>query len=144
MSTQQTPNPAPDPRREQAGRLREMARAYRRSAETSRYHEKHCRADMFLASAELHRVDVESYEAHAAALLAGAAALERAAWRPISEAHEDFGPIILIDINDPGTHEISHVCDPDWESWANGMTHFAQLPSLNNDEAAALARLEAL
>ena len=137
-------NETHEARPQTATRLREMAEASKRSAETSRYHEKHCRADMFVASAESHRVDAENYEANAAALLAGADALERAAWRPISEAHDDFGPILLIDIHDPGTHEISHVCDPDWESWANGMTHFAQLPSLTNDEAAALARLEAL
>lgn len=59
-----------------AARLREMAEASKRSAETSRYHEKHCRADMFLASAESHRVDAENYEANVVALLAGAEALE--------------------------------------------------------------------
>jgi hypothetical protein len=78
-----------------------------------------------------------------AAFLAGAEALERAVWRPISEAHEDFGSIVVIDMADPGNHDIAHVCGRDWEEKTQGMTHFAQLPLLTEEIArAALARLE--
>ena len=78
-----------------------------------------------------------------AALLAGAEALERAVWRPMSEAHEDFGSIVLIDMADPGNHDIAHVCGRDWDEKTQGMTHFAQLPLLTEEIArAALARLE--
>lgn len=79
----------------------------------------------------------------AAALLAGAEALERAVWRPMSEAHEDYGSIVLIDMADPGNHDIAHVCGRDWDEKTQGMTHFAQLPLLTEEIAcAALARLE--
>jgi hypothetical protein len=79
----------------------------------------------------------------AAALLAGAEALERAVWRPMSEAHEDFGSIVVIDMADPGNHDIAHVCGRDWDEKTQGMTHFAQLPLLTEEIArAALARLE--
>jgi len=84
-----------------------------------------------------------AYERRSAALLAGAEALERAVWRPISEAHEDFGPVVLIDMADPGSVELAHVCDLHWWKKAEGMTHFAQLPLLTEAIAtAALARLE--
>ncbi len=80
---------------------------------------------------------------HAVALLAGAEALERAVWRPMSEAHEDFGSIVVIDMADPGNHDIAHVCGRDWDEKTQGMTHFAQLPLLTEEIArAALARLE--
>jgi hypothetical protein len=79
---------------------------------------------------------------HAVPLLAGAEALERAVWRPISEAHEDFGPVVLIDMADPGSVELAHVCDLHWWKKAEGMTHFAQLPLLTEAIAtAALARV---
>ena len=88
--------------------------------------------------------DAAAYSRSAkAAMLAGAEALERAVWRPISEAHEDFGPVVLIDMADPGSVELAHVCDLHWWKKAEGMTHFAQLPLLTEAIAtAALARLE--
>jgi hypothetical protein len=86
---------------------------------------------------------IATCRADAAAFLAGAEALERAVWRPISEAHEDFGSIVVIDMADPGNHDIAHVCGRDWEEKTQGMTHFAQLPLLTEEIArAALARLE--
>jgi hypothetical protein len=80
---------------------------------------------------------------HAVPSLAGAEALERAVWRPMSEAHEDFGSIVVIDMADPGNHDIAHACGRDWDEKTQGMTHFAQLPLLTEEIArAALARLE--
>jgi len=69
-------NETHEARPQTATRLREMAEASKRSAETSRYLEKNCRADMFRTWAKSHRVDAENYEANVVALLAGAAALE--------------------------------------------------------------------
>jgi len=70
------------------------------------------------------------------ALLAEVRALREAVrWRPLSEAHEDHGPVILIDIQDPGSQMISHVCAETWPDDIEGMTHFAKLPPLTNEEA---------
>ena len=60
-------------------------------------------------------------------------ALRRATWRPISKAHEDYGPLILIDMADPGNYDVAHVCDLDWNEKAKGMTHFAQFPALTQE-----------
>ncbi len=61
----------------------------------------------------------------------------RPRWRPISEMHEDHGPCVVMDIEDPGRLEMGHVCDVerDWEEWA---THFAPILPLTNEEADAL------
>lgn len=72
------------------------------------------------------------------ALLAGATALKRGEWRPISNVHEDHGPVILIDMRDPGHQLISHVCSRDWDVDSEGMTHFAQLPDLATETAERL------
>jgi hypothetical protein len=60
---------------------------------------------------------------------------EAVRWRPLSEAHEDHGPVILMDIKDPGFQMISHVCAETWPDDIEGMTHFAKLPPLTNEEA---------
>ena len=56
-------------------------------------------------------------------------------WRPISEAHEDHGPCVYIDIQDPGSQCIAHVCDVNYAEDIEGMTHFAQLPELTQEMA---------
>lgn len=63
---------------------------------------------------------------------------ERHQWRPIAEMHEDHGPCVVMDIDDPGRLEIGHVCDieRDWEEWA---THFAPVPPLTSEQADSLA-----
>lgn len=63
-------------------------------------------------------------------------ALERARWRPISEMHEDFGTCICIDINDPGAMWLGNHCSLDWDE--SRWTHFAQIPSLTNEQAEAM------
>ena len=58
---------------------------------------------------------------------------EECQWRPIEEMHEDHGPCVVIDIEDPGRLAIGHICDieRDWEEWA---THFAKLPRLDHED----------
>lgn len=114
MSTQQTHGATPPT----AARLREMAAAYRRSAETSRYHEKNCRADMFLSAAESHRIDAERDEVCAAALLAGAEAIEQCG--ELREIVRDFQRMYC------------------------GFGMKTEAESLNDRASAARARLEAL
>lgn len=55
-------------------------------------------------------------------------------WHPIEEMHEDDGPCVVIDMEDPGMLAIGHVCDieRDWEEWA---THFVKLPRLTEEDA---------
>ena len=73
------------------------------------------------------------------ALRARVAELEaRAKWRPISEVHEDYGDIILINIDDPGDVRLSHVCSLSWDEDRDGMTHFAQVPELTTAFAARI------
>jgi hypothetical protein len=120
------------PNNEHAARLREMAAGNRRWAIAYKYE-----------TDPISQIRLNSLDEGAAALLAGAEALERAVWRPMSEAHEDYGSIVLIDMADPGNHDIAHVCGRDWDEKTQGMTHFAQLPLLTEEIAcAALARLE--
>lgn len=62
-------------------------------------------------------------------------------WRPIREIHEDYGPCVAIDINDPGYQEIVSNLYKDYDE--TQWTHFAQLPELTNTEAERLiAELE--
>lgn len=81
------------------------------------------------------------------ACIAGAWALARLeklearyAFRPLSMAHEDFGPLVLVDIEDPGHIGISHACATDWEEATEGMTHFAPVPELTTETAERLLR----
>ena len=59
-------------------------------------------------------------------------------WRPVSEAHEDFGDCVYIDIEDPGYQVTAHVCDDCYEERILGMTHFARLPELTEAMAAEM------
>jgi hypothetical protein len=65
-------------------------------------------------------------------------------WRPIAEIHEDYGPCVLMDIDDPGSLEIGSVNDLDFDD--SNWTHFTEVPKLTYDEATllrdALARQE--
>ena len=57
-------------------------------------------------------------------------------WRPIAEIHEDFGPCVLMHIDDPGFLEVGSNLDSDFDEtlW----THFAPVPKLTYDQAVAL------
>ena len=62
-------------------------------------------------------------------------------WRPIAEAHEDLGTLVLINIHDAGDLRLAHVCDyspVSWEEASEGMTHFSQIAPLTNEQAEAL------
>jgi hypothetical protein len=52
---------------------------------------------------------------------------ERYRWRPISELHEDFGPCVGININDPGHVVIVHACDTEPDVLVTHFTRFAPL-----------------
>ncbi|MEN6534241.1 MAG: hypothetical protein ABFD89_11305 [Bryobacteraceae bacterium] len=56
-------------------------------------------------------------------------ALKPYLWRPIEEANEDYGDIVLVNDNDPGDVRLSHVCSLHWDEDAEGMTHFARVPA---------------
>lgn len=61
---------------------------------------------------------------------------KRAQWRPISEIHEDYGPVVVIDITDAGTAAVvwgGDFLEPYW-------THFAQLPELTSERADELEK----
>lgn len=60
-------------------------------------------------------------------------------WRPISEAHEDWGTVVLINAADPGDVRLGHVCmlNPDWDEVSEGMTHFARVPAFESRPEAA-------
>lgn len=49
-------------------------------------------------------------------------------WRPISEIHEDYGPCILVNIEDPGYMEIGSNLDLDFD--ASEWTHFHPVPDM--------------
>ena len=63
---------------------------------------------------------------------------KRAKWRPITEVHEEFGPVVVIDANDPGGVTVQWpgeiALDDDGTRW----THFAELPLLTNEMGAAM------
>jgi len=54
-------------------------------------------------------------------------------WRPISQIHEDYGPCVLMDIEDPGYLEVSSNLDTDLDE--SQWTHFAEVPKLTNEQA---------
>jgi len=58
---------------------------------------------------------------------------ERYRWRPIEELHEDFGPCVLINIEDPGYLEIGSNVNIDYDEslW----THFTKITPLLTEEA---------
>lgn len=59
------------------------------------------------------------------------------AYRPIAEMHEDHGPCVVIDIEDPGRMAIAHVCQlsPSFDEVLEWATHFAPAPSLTSEQA---------
>lgn len=61
--------------------------------------------------------------------------LDRYRWRPISEIHEDFGPCVLMNIDDPGKLGIGSNLQLDWEESKSEWTHFAEVPKLTNEDA---------
>lgn len=117
MSTQQTPTPAPDPRREQAGRLRAIAKQKQAMVETW-----YDLADY--KAVAWHRQAVE-------ALLAGAAALE--ALEVAKAALKPFGAGVVIECIENEDFSIMRERIVDWHG-----------PSDFRAATAALARLEAL
>lgn len=54
-------------------------------------------------------------------------------WRPIEEANEDYGDIVLVNASDPGDVRLSHVCSLHWDEDSEGMTHFACVPAFKYD-----------
>ena len=53
-------------------------------------------------------------------------------WYPISELHEDFGPCVLLNINDPTCMQIKSNLDLDFieSEW----THFCRIPLIASIE----------
>ena len=89
--------------------------------------------------AEMTVIPADAQAAKVIALISQAAAQARVdKWRPISEIHEDFGPCVLIDIDDPGHMGIGNNLDPDFDE--SGWTHFAEAPKLTSEEAERLKR----
>jgi hypothetical protein len=62
--------------------------------------------------------------------------LEHYSWRPISEIHEDLGPCVLMNIEDPGYMVIGSNLDEGFNE--TDFTHFAEVPKLTGQEAEAL------
>ncbi len=56
---------------------------------------------------------------------------ERYRWRPIAELHEDFGPCVGMDINDPGYLVIVHANDTEFDE---NVTHFTRFAPLTNEQ----------
>lgn len=63
-------------------------------------------------------------------------AKERERWCPIAELHEDDGPCVLMDIDDPGHLEIGSNLDLDFDE--SEWTHFVPVPPLSIEEARQL------
>lgn len=57
----------------------------------------------------------------------------RYCWRPIRELHEDYGPCVIMNIEDPGYLEVASAndCEFDESRW----THFSQIVPLGCEEA---------
>lgn len=64
--------------------------------------------------------------------------LAQYAWRPIDKIHEDYGPCVLMNINDPGYQEIGSNLNTDFDE--SKWTHFAEVPKLTNEQAEELMR----
>ena len=62
--------------------------------------------------------------------------LDQYRWRPISEIHEDYGPCVLMNIEDAGYLEIGSNLDLDFDEslW----THFSEVPKLSTEEGERL------
>lgn len=61
-------------------------------------------------------------------------------WRPLAEMHEDHGPCVMMNIDDPGALGIGHVCDVSFAKDCREArwTHFVPVPPLTNEQAAEL------
>jgi len=57
-------------------------------------------------------------------------------WRPIAEIHEDFGPCVVMRIDDPGSLAVMSSLDENFDE--SDWTHFALVPRLTNEDAARL------
>lgn len=57
-------------------------------------------------------------------------------WRPIAKIHEDFGPCVLMNINDPGYMEVGSNLSTDYDE--SKWTHFAEVPKLTSEQAEKL------
>lgn len=62
---------------------------------------------------------------------------QRYRWRPIAEIHEDYGPVVLMDIHDPGSLQIGSNLETDFNE--SDWTHFSQIALLSHEEAERLA-----
>lgn len=58
---------------------------------------------------------------------------DRYRWRPIAELHEDYGPCVLMHIDDPGLLEIGSNLNLDYDE--SRWTHFSQIVPLTQEEA---------
>lgn len=59
-------------------------------------------------------------------------------WRPIAEIHEDYGQVILVNIDDPAYMEIGGNLDHDFD--AGQWTHFVPVPSIGQEEYGRMCR----
>ena len=109
--------------------------------------EKHA-ADQEHAENICRRVECEEAEMYAnfaADLRAAAQAVRASQWRPISEAHEDYGQCVFININDPGcpycasTLETDYAENLEWYGW----THFMPIVLTNEDAEILIVALPA-
>jgi hypothetical protein len=62
--------------------------------------------------------------------------LDQYRWRPIAELHDDCGPCVLMNIDDPGSLEIGSNLYAGFNE--SQWTHFAEVPKLSIDDAARL------
>lgn len=72
---------------------------------------------------------VESGQSWQAVADAVVAEYEARRWRSISEAHEDFGLCLFVNMLDPGMYCAGTTLDGNWEEMAEecGWTHFCQI-----------------
>lgn len=59
-------------------------------------------------------------------------------YRPIAQMHEDDGPCVVLNIEDPTDLQVAHVCDPDFDETLTWATHFAPAPKLTCEQAEKL------
>ena len=110
---------------EHADKLRHMAEGWLQSARD---------AKKYGNGAEFNRLNIAHYNAHAAALLAGAEALERTTWRPIEECQiaswGDEEHIVWARLNGEWFIAAAQLFKAD--AIQEGYTHFMRLPKLGS------------
>lgn len=58
-------------------------------------------------------------------------------WRPIAELHEDFGDVIVINVNDGEYNaELAHVCNRGFD--ASLWTHFSRITPLSTEQVESM------